>query len=71
IVDPSHAAGRWKYVAPLSKGAIATGADGLIIEVHSDPTCALCDGPQSLRPDKFAQLMEELSMVAQAIGRKI
>jgi len=71
IVDPSHASGTWKYVAPLSKGAIATGADGLIIEVHPDPTCALCDGPQSLRPDKFAILMEELSLVAQAVGREI
>jgi len=71
IVDPSHASGTWKYVAPLSKGAIATGADGLIIEVHPDPTCALCDGPQSLRPDKFSKLMEELALVAQAVGRQI
>ncbi|HHV97242.1 MAG TPA: 3-deoxy-7-phosphoheptulonate synthase [Clostridiaceae bacterium] len=71
IVDPSHASGTWKYVAPLSKGAIATGADGLIIEVHLDPTCALCDGPQSLRPDKFSKLMEELALVAQAVGRQI
>ena len=71
IVDPSHAAGTWKYVAPLSKGAIATGADGLIIEVHSDPTCALCDGPQSLKPSNFNQLMKELALVAQAVGRKL
>jgi len=71
IVDPSHAAGTWKYVAPLSKGAIATGADGLIIEVHSDPSCAMCDGPQSLKPDKFTQLMKELSLVAHAVGREI
>jgi 3-deoxy-7-phosphoheptulonate synthase len=71
LVDPSHATGSWKYVPALSKGAIATGADGLLIEVHSDPTCALCDGPQSLRPSKFLQLMEELKPVANAVGRAI
>lgn len=71
IVDPSHATGTWKYVGALSKGAVATGADGLIIEVHSDPSCALCDGPQSLRPSKFAQLMEELRPVAAAVGRTL
>ena len=71
IVDPSHAAGTWKYVGALSKGAIATGADGLIIEVHSDPNSALCDGPQSLRPSKFAQLVKEFQLVAQAVGRNI
>jgi len=69
IVDPSHAAGNWKYVSALSKGAIATGADGLIIEVHLDPPNALSDGPQSLRPAKFAQLMKELQPVASAVGR--
>lgn len=69
IVDPSHATGTWKYVAPLSKGAVATGADGLLIEVHLDPTCALCDGPQSLTPARFSQLMTELSRVAQAVDR--
>lgn len=71
FVDPSHATGSWKYVPALSKGAIATGADGLLIEVHSDPTCALCDGPQSLKPQKFMQLMKELEPIALAIGRKI
>jgi 3-deoxy-7-phosphoheptulonate synthase len=69
IVDPSHAAGNWKYVGALSKGAIATGSDGLIIEVHQDPPNALSDGQQSLRPAKFAQLMKEFSLVAQAVGR--
>lgn len=69
IVDPSHAAGSWKYVGALSKGAIATGADGLIIEVHLDPANALSDGPQSLRPSKFAQLMKEFQPVAHAVGR--
>ncbi len=71
VVDPSHATGTWKYVGPLSKGAIATGADGLIIEVHSDPCTALCDGPQSLRPSKFEELMKEFKPVAQAVGRNI
>jgi len=71
IVDPSHATGSWKYVPALSKGAVATGADGLIIEVHSNPACALCDGNQSLKPDKFKQLMEELKIIAFAVGRKI
>ena len=61
IVDPSHAAGMWEMVAPLSKAATAIGADGLLIEVHNDPERALCDGPQSLRPDKFQQLMEEIN----------
>ncbi|AUG57685.1 3-deoxy-7-phosphoheptulonate synthase [Acetivibrio saccincola] len=71
IVDPSHATGTWKYVSALSKGAVATGADGLIIEVHSDPNCALCDGPQSLKPSKFSQVMEELRKVAEAVGRTL
>lgn len=71
IVDPSHATGTWKYVGALSKGAIATGTDGLMIEVHLDPPTALSDGPQSLRPSKFAQLMGEFSAVAAAVGRTI
>ncbi|HOV24958.1 MAG TPA: 3-deoxy-7-phosphoheptulonate synthase [Pseudobacteroides sp.] len=71
VVDPSHATGSWKYVNALSKGAVATGADGLIIEVHSDPGNALCDGPQSLRPSKFDQLVNELRPVANAVGRSL
>lgn len=71
IADPSHASGNWKYVAPLAKAAIAAGVDGLIIEVHSDPATALSDGPQSLRPDKFAQLMNEMRPIAQAVGRRV
>lgn len=61
IVDPSHAAGRRDFVIPLSKAAIATGADGLIVEVHHDPLHALSDGAQSLYPEQFAQLMVEIS----------
>lgn len=71
LIDPSHATGSWKYVGALCKGAIATGADGLIIEVHHDPANALSDGPQSLRPLKFSQLMKELYPVASAVGRKM
>jgi 3-deoxy-7-phosphoheptulonate synthase len=58
IVDPSHATGKWKMVSPLSKGAVAVGADGLMIEVHNDPENALCDGAQSLKPSKFKELMD-------------
>jgi 3-deoxy-7-phosphoheptulonate synthase len=71
VVDPSHATGNWKYVPALAKGAVATGADGLIIEVHPNPPTALCDGPQSLRPEKFETLMQELRLVAQSVQRSI
>lgn len=60
IVDPSHAAGHWQYIIPLSRAARAVGADGLLIEVHPEPDKALSDGAQSLKPEKFYQLMEEL-----------
>ncbi len=60
IVDPSHAAGNRDYVIPMAKGAIAAGADGLMIEVHPDPEKALCDGPQALTFKMFQQLMEEI-----------
>ena len=69
FVDPSHAVGRWALVAPLAKAAVAVGADGLMIEVHPDPENALCDGAQSLKPSKFAILMEEIKLVVGAIGR--
>jgi len=71
IVDPSHAAGKWGLVASLSKAAIAAGADGLIIEVHSHPEDASSDGAQSLLPVNFSILMKELSHIAKAIGREI
>ncbi len=71
IVDPSHAAGKWGLVSALSKSAVAAGADGLIIEVHSHPEDALSDGAQSLLPSTFASLMKELKLLAQAIGREI
>jgi 3-deoxy-7-phosphoheptulonate synthase len=71
IVDPSHATGTWRYVAPLSKASIAAGADGLIVEVHNEPEKALSDGPQSLKPEKFEQLIKDLGAIANAVGRKI
>ncbi len=63
VVDPSHAAGRREYVIPLSKGAIAVGADGLLVEVHHDPSHALSDGRQSLYPDQFEKLMREMESI--------
>ena len=69
VVDPSHGTGHWEYVAPMAKAGLACGADGLMIEVHHRPAEALSDGPQSLKPDKFARLMGELRVLAQALGR--
>ncbi|GJL53711.1 MAG: 3-deoxy-7-phosphoheptulonate synthase [Nitrospirales bacterium] len=71
IVDPSHATGRWNLVAPLAKAAIACGADGLLIEVHSNPECALCDGEESLKPSRFKDLMSSLKLIAEAVGRDL
>ena len=71
IVDPSHAAGVWWMVEPMAKAAVAAGADGLIIEVHNDPEHALCDGAQSLKPERFARLMGELSGIAKIVGREL
>ncbi|MFH1640535.1 MAG: 3-deoxy-7-phosphoheptulonate synthase [Candidatus Omnitrophota bacterium] len=71
IVDPSHAAGKWNFVPALSKAAVACGADGLIIEVHSHPEDAVSDGAQSLLPPNFAQLVQEVRGLAKAIGREI
>lgn len=71
VVDPSHAAGMWWMVEPLAKAAVAVGADGLLIEVHNDPEHALCDGAQSLKPERFARLMGELKGIAQIVGRDL
>jgi 3-deoxy-7-phosphoheptulonate synthase len=71
IVDPSHAAGKWGLVAPLSRAAVACGADGLIIEVHTNPEDALSDGAQSLLPSNFANLMQELKIIAKTVKREI
>jgi len=71
IVDPSHAAGRRDLIRPLSLAALAAGADGLLIEVHNNPEEASCDGPQSLRPDGFATLMDEMRRLAAFLGREL
>ena len=69
IADPSHGTGKWELVAPVARAAVAAGADGLIVEVHCDPAHALSDGAQSLKPDKFARLVQDVRHVAEAIGR--
>ena len=71
IVDPSHGTGKWEYVSAVAKAAVAAGADGLLIEVHPRPEEALSDGAQSLKPERFAQLMRELKPIAEAIGRSL
>ena len=71
IIDPSHAGGKWWLVNPMAKAAVAAGCDGLMIEVHNNPEKALCDGPQSLKPAKFEQLMKELKPIADAVGKEI
>ncbi len=71
IVDPSHATGRWNLVSPLSKASIASGADGLLIEVHPNPEEALSDGPQQLIPERFESLMRELKKLAKDLGRSL
>ncbi|MBM6837091.1 3-deoxy-7-phosphoheptulonate synthase [Clostridium saudiense] len=71
IVDPSHAAGKWWMVEPLAKAAVAVGADGLIIEVHNDPQKAWCDGQQSIKPEVFSNIMNDLKIIAAAVGREI
>ena len=71
VIDPSHAAGRWDLIAPMALAALASGADGLMIEVHPYPESALCDGPQSLKPDRFAALMVEIKKMAAFLGRQL
>jgi 3-deoxy-7-phosphoheptulonate synthase len=71
VVDPSHGTGHWEYVESMALAAVAAGADGLIIEVHPRPEEALSDGPQSLKPEKFAALMRRVRKVAQAMDRDV
>ncbi|MGL5380319.1 3-deoxy-7-phosphoheptulonate synthase [Clostridium sp.] len=71
VVDPSHATGKRFMIEPLAKAAIAVGADGLIIEVHNDPAKALCDGPQSITPENYGKLFNELRAIAEAVGREL
>ena len=67
IVDPSHATGIARMVAPMALAATAAGSDGLIIEVHNDPAHALCDGAQSIRPDEYAVLVKKVKGVREAL----
>ncbi len=71
IVDPSHASGRWEYIESLSMAAIAAGADGLIIEVHPEPEKALSDGQQSLKPERFEDLVKKCRKIATAVDRTL
>ena len=71
IVDPSHATGRRDKVMPMARAAVAAGADGVLIEVHNEPEKALCDGPQSLYPEQFVELMDELRIIVPAVRRTL
>lgn len=71
ILDPSHSTGNWGYVTSIARAGIAAGADGLIIEVHPEPEQAMSDGSQSLKPERFADLVRQVKTIAQAIGRDL
>jgi len=71
IADPSHATGLRDKVLPMARAAVAAGADGIMVEVHNEPEKALSDGPQSLLPDQFAELMKQVKLIAEVIGRKM
>jgi 3-deoxy-7-phosphoheptulonate synthase len=71
VVDPSHGVGRWDMVTPMSKAAIAAGADGLMVEVHPRPAEAFSDGPQSLKPNRFRELVEEIKPFLKLVGKTL
>lgn len=71
VIDPSHGTGHWDLVEPAAKGAVAMGADGLMIEIHPEPARAMSDGQQSLKPDKFLSLVKDLRAIAEVVGREI
>ena len=71
IIDPSHAGGKWWLVEPMALAAVAGGCDGLMIEVHNNPEKALCDGPQSLKPEKFDQVMKKVKGIAEVVEKEI
>ena len=71
IIDPSHAGGKWWLVEPMAKAAVAAGCDGLMIEVHNNPECALCDGPQSLKPKKYTELIEQIREIGHIVGKEV
>jgi 3-deoxy-7-phosphoheptulonate synthase len=71
IIDPSHAAGNARYIIPLTRAAVAVGAHGAIIEIHPEPEKALSDGPQSLRPETFYRLMDEVRILQDVMQNRI
>ena len=72
VIDPSHAGGKWWLVEPMAKAAVAAGADGLMIEVHNNPECALCDGAQSLKTGKnYDTLLKEIKLIAEVVGKQL
>ena len=71
LVDPSHATGKRDSILPMARAAVASGADGILVEVHNHPEKALSDGPQSIYPDQFARMMDELEQIAPVVGRKL
>ncbi len=71
ILDPSHSTGNWQYVQAVARAGIAAGADGLIVEVHPHPELALSDGGQSLKPERFAELVKQVALIAEAVGRHL
>jgi len=71
VVDPSHAAGRRDLVLPMSLAAAAAGADGIIVETHPDPETAICDGPQAIRANEFAEYLRKLEQVAALAGKEV
>ncbi|MGN1193132.1 MAG: 3-deoxy-7-phosphoheptulonate synthase [Dorea sp.] len=71
IVDPSHAGGKWWLVDSMAKASVAAGADGLMVEVHNNPECALCDGAQSLKPEKYDELIKDVAQIAAVVGKSI
>jgi 3-deoxy-7-phosphoheptulonate synthase len=71
VLDPSHSIGNWEFVTAIARAGVAAGADGLIVEVHPNPGEALSDGGQSLKPERFAELVIQVRRVAEAIGRSL
>ena len=71
IIDPSHSTGNWQFVESIARAGVAAGADGLIVEVHAHPEEALSDGSQSLKPERFASMVQQVKAIAQAIGRSL
>ena len=71
LLDPSHSTGHWEYVSAIARAGIAAGADGLIVEVHNHPTQAMSDGAQSLKPERFAEMVIQVRAVAEAVGRSL